>query len=88
MKDNQQKPYLNRGTFAIDIQYQGKEFYALVIPEPTGEDNFDYHVMIPGLFNFRLGYSKNTWHAVDNDDIDPELINVVSKEISFVCAID
>lgn len=87
MIDNQQKTHITRGTFAIDIQYKGKEFYALVIPEPPVEGSHDYQVMIPWLFNFKLGFFKNAWHVVDGDNIDHELINVVGKEISFVCTI-
>ena len=88
MITNQHKTHISKGTFAIDIQYKGKEFHALVIPEPLGEGSFDYCVMIPWLFNFKLGFFKNAWQVVDSVNIDHELINVVGNEISFVCSID
>lgn len=88
MIHNLHRTYISKGTFAIDIQYQGKEFYALVIPEPPGEGSFDYHVMIPGLLNFKLGFFQNAWQVVEGDNIDHELINVVGNEISFVSTID
>ncbi len=87
MIDNQQKTHITRGTFAIDIQYQGKEFYALVIPEPPVEGSHDYHVMIPWLFNFKLGYTKQIWVVLNDEPVDAELLEVVSKEIAFVCTI-
>lgn len=88
MVNEKDRIHITRGTFAIDIYYQGKEFYALVIPEPPCEGCFNYYVMIPWLFNFKLGFFKNAWKVVDGDHIDHELIKVVGKEISFVCTID
>lgn len=88
MVENKKRLHITRGTFAIDIRYQGKEFYALVIPEPPGELSHDYHVMIPWLFNFKLGFFEHGWQVVDDAIIDHELLNEVGKEISFVCTLN
>ena len=81
--------FLRTGTFAIDIIYKGKEFYALVIPQQLNALKLAYEVHIPWLSNFEIAQSRSGWKIRKAEsEIDKELIELVGKEIEFVSTID
>lgn len=85
MVDEKNKLHVTRGTFAIDIKYKGQDYYALVIPEPPDPEIHGYQVLIPWLFNFKLGFARQSWVVIGDEPVDAELLEAVSKEITFVC---
>lgn len=85
MVDEKNKLHVTRGTFAIDIKYKGKDYYALVIPDVPKDDGNCYQILVPWLFNFKLGYARQSWVVMGDEPVDAELLEAVSKEITFVC---
>lgn len=87
METSTKRLHINQGSFAIDIRYMDKEFYALVVPSPAAETSKYYQVFIPWLLNFKLARFTEGWKVLNGDDIDDDLLNAVGSEISFISSI-